>query len=71
MIGWIITAVSLVGAILNAKGKIWGFYIWIPANIGWVVYDFCIGNPSQATLFILYTAITGWGIYQWKKKGMK
>lgn len=71
IISWLITAISLTGAIFNAKGNIWGFYIWIPANIGWVVYDFAIEQPAQASLFIAYTIITLFGIYAWRKKGIK
>jgi nicotinamide riboside transporter PnuC len=68
---WIITLISLIGAIFNAKGSIWGFYIWIPANIGWVIYDFSIGQPAQAVLFIAYTIITVYGTWTWRKKGIK
>ena len=71
IISWLITAVSLIGAIFNAKGNIWGFYIWIPANIAWVVYDFIEGQPAQASLFIAYTIITAFGIYTWRKKHIK
>lgn len=71
MISWLFATVSFVGAIFNARGNIWGFYIWIPANIAWVIYDFCIGEPAQAVLFIAYTIITIYGIYQWKRRGIK
>ena len=71
IISWLITVLSLVGAIFNAKGNIWGFYIWVPANIAWVIYDFTIGQPAQASLFIAYTVITLFGIYAWRKKGIR
>ncbi len=67
IISWCITVCSLTGAIFNARGNIWGFYIWIPANIAWVVYDFIVGQPAQATLFIAYTVISLVGVYTWRK----
>jgi len=71
MISWLFTIGSLTGAILNARGKIAGFYVWIPANIAWVVWDWRMGEFSQAAVFIAFTAISVWGIYQWKRKGIK
>ena len=70
-ISWVFTAASIIGAVYNARAKILGFYIWIFANIGWVVYDALIKNYSQMALFIVYTFITAWGIYQWKRKKIK
>lgn len=67
-ISWIFTAASLTGAIFNARGKILGFYIWIPANIAWAIYDWYIGELAQSFLFIIYTVITCFGVYQWRKK---
>ena len=65
---WILTALSLLAAILNARGKVSGFYIWIVANLGWVAVDLIKEIPSQATLFFVYTCISIYGIKQWKNK---
>lgn len=62
-----LTIVSLIGAFLNARGNIWGFFIWIPANLGWITYDILTGDYPQAGLFAAYTGITIMGIYQWRK----
>ena len=67
MITWIMSALSIIGAVLNAKGKVSGFYFWIVANLAWVAYDISIGLYSQAVLFAVYTVISAWGIYQWRK----
>jgi len=64
---WLITAGSLLGAVLNARKSIKGFYIWVGANVAWVIYDFSIGEMSQAVLFLAYTGITIYGIMQWRK----
>jgi nicotinamide riboside transporter PnuC len=67
-LSWIITGLSIIGAIYNAKGKIFGFYIWIIANLLWVGYDLYIQSYSQMVLFVVYTIISGYGIWQWKKR---
>ena len=63
----ILTLTSIAGAVCNARGHIWGFYIWVPANLGWIAYDIAIGQYSQAVLFFVYTIIAIYGIYQWRK----
>ena len=68
IVSWILTIVSVAGAILNARKSIIGFYIWIVSNIAWSILDFSVGLPAQGYLFIVYTIITSYGIYQWRKK---
>jgi len=68
IISWMLTIVSVAGAILNARKSIIGFYIWIISNVGWSILDFSVGLPAQGCLFTVYTIITGYGIYQWRKK---
>ena len=68
---WIIVGLSLLGAILNARAKLVGFYVWIVANILWVAFDIYIGAYSQAALFVVYTLISAYGIYSWKRQGRK
>jgi nicotinamide riboside transporter PnuC len=68
LISWILTTLSVIGAIRNAQGKIDGFYIWVVSNVGWVVYDIVTNQPAQIALFSVYTLITLYGIYKWSKK---
>jgi len=68
LIPWILTAISLIGVVLNVKRKRSGFGFWIIANIGWVVVDYQAGLTSQAVLFIVYTALAGWGLLEWREK---
>ena len=70
-ISWIFTALSVLGAYLNARGKIAGFYVWIPANIAWIVYDWIIGEPAQSVLFMVYLVICLIGIRTWRRKGIR
>jgi len=67
IISSVITLFSICGAVFNARGSIWGFYIWLPANLSWVVYDICIKEYPQAVLFVVYSIISAFGIYQWRK----
>jgi len=70
-ISWILTVWAIIGAILNARGSIKGFYIWIVGNIGWVAYNLYIEEWALAALFVVYTLISTYGIYQWRKKKSK
>jgi nicotinamide riboside transporter PnuC len=67
VISWILTILSVIGAIRNAQGKIDGFIIWLVSNSGWVVYDIVTHQPAQIALFSIYTVITIYGLYKWCK----
>jgi nicotinamide mononucleotide transporter len=64
---WIVTAGSLAGTILNIKKKKVCFWIWLFTNSSWCVYDFWISNYPQAILFLVYTGLAVYGIYEWNK----
>ena len=68
---WIVTLASIIGAYLNAKGKVSGFYFWLPANISWAIIDIKHHVWAQAVLFAYYAVICVIGIYTWRKKGIK
>lgn len=67
-IGWLITALSIIGAVLNAQKKLSGFYVWLVSNAGWVAYDLYIKNYPQAALFMVYFGISIYGIIIWLKE---
>ena len=64
---------SLVGAFLNARKQIIGFYIWTLSNIFWILLNIHLyfeGNPeviSQIIMFLIYSLLNFYGIYQWRK----
>ena len=74
-LGPIALILSLVGAFFNARKKIVGFYIWTLSNIFWIllnVHLYIQGNPevvSQIIMFLIYSILNFYGIYQWKKMG--
>jgi len=69
VLGWISTALILLGAFVNAKG----FYkyamgIWIVGDIGWIIYDVSIHNISHMFLSLVIISINVFGIYRiWKQ----
>jgi len=68
---WIITALSLLGVILNIKKKTACFFIWAVTNAVWCVYDFRIGAYEQSVLFFVYFILAIWGIIEWGKNETK
>lgn len=67
VITWTLTALSLLGVILNIKKRRECFYIWVFTNAGWAIVGFHAGIPAQGALFSVYFALAIWGIYQWKR----
>lgn len=68
---WIVSSLSILGAVLNAKLNIKGFYVWVIANLLWVAYDIYLGAYAQAALFCVYTGISIWGIKKWREKKIR
>ena len=68
IISWILSAISITGGILNAFGKVSGFYIWIIGNLGWVGVEIYLQQWAQIPMWIVYTLLSVMGIIIWKKK---
>jgi nicotinamide riboside transporter PnuC len=60
----ILALAGLTGAIFNSNLSIWGFVIWIPANIGLVILNYRRGYYEQAALFVAYAATSINGIFR-------
>jgi len=69
LIPWIFTLLSIIGAVLNARGKKSGFVVWIISNIGWVSWNIYIKEYAQCLLFLVYTGTSSYGLYKWSKDG--
>jgi len=65
---WVLTAVSLIGTVLNVKKIKYCFYIWTVSNILWLAYDLYTGLYSRAVLDAVHLAMAIWGIIAWNKK---
>lgn len=68
MITWLITAVCLIGTLLNVKKNVLCFYLWAVGNIAWLVYDLLTGLYSRAMLDAIQLAFAVWGIMEWSRK---
>ena len=68
-IGWISTALVLIGYFSNAKGYTKTAMItWIIGDTGWITYDIFIDNISHLLLSLVIICINLFGIYRiWKK----
>ena len=68
VLGWVSTALVLIGYMLNAKNIRNGAMItWIIGDIGWVVYDVYIANISHMALSFIIISINLYGIFLQKK----
>ncbi len=65
---YFLTALALLGVVLNIKKNIACFYIWLFTNASWAVVDFYKGIPAQGALFSVYTLLAVYGIYEWRMK---
>jgi len=67
MLEWAGTLCSLTGAILNARHRIEGFYVWTLGNIFWI--SLAIMKEMYGLLFmtLVFTVINFIGIYSWRK----
>lgn len=63
-LGWISTALVLVGYVLNARQLTrYAMVTWIVGDIGWITYDFFIDNFSHLVLSLVIIIINLYGIW--------
>jgi hypothetical protein len=63
-LGWIGTALILLGTFVNARGLfLYAFIIWIIGDITWIIYDSFINNFSHLSLSATIILINLYGIY--------
>ena len=68
MFTWCVTAVCLLGTVLNVKRRRECFYLWTVGNIAWMGYDLRCGLYSRAVLDLVQLALAVWGAVEWGKK---
>jgi hypothetical protein len=68
LLGWVSTALVLLGYITNARGyHKWAMITWILGDCGWIIYDIYIQNISHLVLSLVIILINLTGIYRlWK-----
>lgn len=62
---WFLTALSIVGVVLNVMKNPAGFIFWMFTNAAWAIIDFKMGIPQQGVLFIVYFVLSVWGYVSW------
>lgn len=63
----ILTALSILGVILNIRRLRACFYVWAVTNFCWMVVDFHREIYAQAALFAVYFGLAIYGIFEWGK----
>jgi len=65
---WTLTAIALIGTILNVKQERIGFLFWMVSNMGFVISHTLMQIYPVAVLFLVYffLAVAGWR--SWGKK---
>lgn len=66
LLTWLLTILSLIGVVLNLHQDRRCFYVWCVTNSAWAVVDFYKGIYAQAVMFLVYLALSIWGLYKWK-----
>lgn len=63
---WIITAIALIGTVLNANKQRIGFLFWIVSNLGLFLYNYQNDEYAQALLFFIYLLLAIYGLFKWR-----
>lgn len=67
MIGWIATALSFAGIILNGKKNIWCWPVWLLSNVFWVTLGFKYHDGSMVACQVGFVALNVYGWRAWLK----
>jgi hypothetical protein len=65
-LSWLISALALFGAYLNARKDRRCFIVWLFTNGWWIGYDLWIGAEAQAALFTAYFGLSFYGWRTWR-----
>ena len=65
---WVLTLISIIGTLLNCRGKKIGFVIWGIANTCWIFIDLSRGIWAQAFLYIVFIGFNIYGYRMWSQK---
>ena len=64
---WTVTALCLVGAVLNVKKSRCCFVLLIVGNVAWMCVDISMGLYSRMMLDIVQLGFAIWGLIEWRK----
>lgn len=67
-LGWILSGMGILGAILNLKKKRLSFLVWGIGNAGWLTLALCVPEmKAQIPLWITFIILNIWGYFEWRK----
>lgn len=65
ILGWLCTTLVLLGYLFNSNKKTkYAMVAWCTGDLGWIVYDCYINNPSHAALSVAIILINLYGMYK-------
>jgi nicotinamide riboside transporter PnuC len=67
LLNWVFVVIAMLGAYLNARQKVIGFWLWLVSNGGLAVLNLASRNYAQMSLFCVYEVINVYGIMQWTR----
>ena len=67
-VSWLISALALVGVVLNIYKIRWCFGVWLGTNCYFCALDFAAGLYAQSALFAVYAVLAVWGLIRWAKE---
>jgi nicotinamide riboside transporter PnuC len=62
---WVLSFLSIVGAIMNIKVMPSCFIVWTLTNIGWIILNVKTKLWGQIPLWIVFTALNIYGYFSW------
>ncbi len=68
ILSWMMSAVALMGTLMNAERNKCGFIFWLISNLYMSIRFFVIEEYAQSALFLVYFLLAVRGIYVWSKK---
>lgn len=68
LLGWILSATTVSGSVLNAMKIKWGFIVWIVANFGWIYLNITGEFYEQIPVWVTLTIISIYGFIHWSRK---
>lgn len=64
--GYILSAITVIGSILNSLQYKAGFVVWLVANVGWVVFNIKTKTYSQIPIWIALSISCIVGLIVWE-----
>lgn len=68
VLNWVMSAAAFVGTIFNSRRNKVSQCIWVITNVYMSWLNFYMGIPSIGTLYIAYTLLAIYGIYEWTRQ---